>query len=376
MKAEIISVGTELLLGQILNTNQQWLSQKLAENGIDVYYQSVVGDNPERLAEAVRLGMSRSDLVITSGGLGPTVDDITVSSLSTIFPSGYRGTFKNDAGTAPGYLFESAKKIVIALPGPPRELNPMFEYKVVPFLRRRFKPAGIIKTRTLKIAGMAESKVDAKVKSLLKSPPPLTVGIYSKPSIVELKITARAKNERLAEKMIDKADRKISSLLRGHIFGRDSQSLEEVVGNRLAAAGKTIAAAESCTGGLISERLTGIPGSSAYFKGAVIAYSNAVKTSVLGVKPSTIKKFGAVSRQAAREMATGIMRLTGSSYGLSVTGIAGPSGATRDKPVGLVYISLACPVKTICRQLHFRGDREIVRFKASQAALELVRVSL
>jgi len=376
MKAEIICVGTEILLGQILNTNQQWLSQKIAECGICVYYQSTVGDNPKRLAEAVTLGLLRSDIVITSGGLGPTVDDITLSSISSLFPQGFARTFENYVGTAPGYLFEDAQKIVIALPGPPRELNPMFENKVMPFLKRRFKTSGVIRTRTLKVVGLPESKVDIKVRSLLKNPPPLTVGIYSKPSLVELKITAQARNERLAGRMIDKADRKISSLLGGHIFGRDEETLEEVVGRKLTAARKTVAVAESCTGGLISGRFTDIPGSSVYFKGAIIAYSNEIKTSVLGVKSSTIKKFGAVSRQTAGEMAAGVMRLTGASFGLSVTGIAGPSGSTKDKPIGLVYISLAGPRGSACREFRFRGDRNAIRSKASQAALDLIRVSL
>ncbi len=376
MKAEIICVGTEILLGQILNTNQQWLSQKLAECGIGVYYQSTVGDNPERLAEAVGLGLLRSDIVITSGGLGPTVDDITLSSILSLFPQGFVRTFENDVGTAPGYLFENAQKLVIALPGPPRELNPMFENKVAPFLKRRFKGSGVIRTRTLKVAGLPESKVDIKVKSLLKSPPPLTVGIYSKPSLVELKITAQARNERLADRMIDKADKKISSLLGGHIFGRDGETLEEVVGRKLTAARKTVAVAESCTGGLISGRLTDLPGSSVYFKGAVIAYSNEMKISILGVRPSTIRKFGAVSRQTAGEMASGVMRLAGTSYGLSVTGIAGPSGSTKNKPIGLVYVSLAGPGRSVCKEFRFRGNRSAIRSKASQAALDLIRVSL
>jgi nicotinamide-nucleotide amidase len=246
----------------------------------------------------------------------------------------------------------------------------------MPFLKRRFKTSGVIRTRTLKVVGLPESKVDIKVRSLLKNPPPLTVGIYSKPSLVELKITAQARNERLAGRMIDKADRKISSLLGGHIFGRDEETLEEVVGRKLTAARKTVAVAESCTGGLISGRFTDIPGSSVYFKGAIIAYSNEIKTSVLGVKSSTIKKFGAVSRQTAGEMAAGVMRLTGASFGLSVTGIAGPSGSTKDKPIGLVYISLAGPRGSACREFRFRGDRNAIRSKASQAALDLIRVSL
>jgi nicotinamide-nucleotide amidase len=245
MKAEIISIGTEILLGQILNTNQQWLSLKLAELGIDVYYQSTVGDNPDRLARTIRQGLLRSDIVITTGGLGPTVDDITLEAISRALskkliynkkiaakikthfgkqclnmPSGNlrqahipegAKVLENDVGTAPGFIVDEAEKMLVALPGPPRELNPMFERYAMPHLKKKNRSGWIIKIRTINLTGLPESAVDRKVKDLLKSPPPVTVGIYAKPALIELKITAKAKNNKSAKVLIDRIDRKITS---------------------------------------------------------------------------------------------------------------------------------------------------------------------
>jgi nicotinamide-nucleotide amidase len=410
MKAEIISIGTEILLGQILNTNQQWLSQKLAGLGIGVYYHSTVGDNPERLAGAVRAALDRADIVITTGGLGPTVDDISLEAISrtlslkltfnkklackirshfgkqcipmpdenmrqAYIPEGAR-IIANQVGTAPGFIVEKGGKFLIALPGPPRELNPMFERFVAPFLRKRFRSEGILMIRTISITGLPESAVDWKVRDLLKSPPPLTVGIYAKPALIELKIMAKAANDRQAKALLDKADRKISSRLGRYIFGRDDETLEGAVGSGLLRSRKTLAIAESCTGGLIASRITDIPGSSRYFRMGIVAYSDDVKVSLLGVLPFTLKRYGAVSRRTALQMARNIRRIAGSDIGLSVTGIAGPSGAAKNKPVGLVYIALATGEKTICKEFRFRGEREVIKFRTSQAALDLVRVSL
>ncbi|MFA5339634.1 MAG: competence/damage-inducible protein A [Candidatus Omnitrophota bacterium] len=410
MKAEIISIGTEILLGQILNTNQQWLSLKLAELGVDVYYQSTVGDNPERLARAIRQGLLRSDIVITTGGLGPTVDDITLEAISRAMPkklifhraiaSKIKSHFgsqclnmpsgnlrqahipegakvlANNVGTAPGFIVEEAGKMLIALPGPPRELNPMFERYAMPYLRKKAGTDRVIRIRTIKMTGLPESAVDLKVKDLLESPPPVTVGIYAKPALIELKITAKAKNEKAAKTLIDRIDKKITARLKGYVFGRDNETLEGAVGKILAANAKTLAIAESCTGGLISTRITDIPGSSRYFRMGVVAYSNDAKISQLCVSPGTISKYGAVSRQTAVEMAKNIRDISGADIGLSVTGIAGPGGATKAKPVGLVYIALAIPGKTIWKVFRFRGDREMIKFRSSQAALDLLRRSL
>lgn len=410
MKAEIISIGTEILLGQILNTNQQWLSLGLAGLGIDVYYQSTVGDNPQRLAHAIRQGLNRSDIVITTGGLGPTVDDITLDVISRVLskkliyspkiacninshfgrqclkmprgnlrqahiPEGAK-ILENDVGTAPGFIVEESGKILIALPGPPRELNPMFGRFVAPYLKKKTGSDWVIKIRTLSITGLPESAVDSKINDLLKSPPPVTVGIYAKPALIELKIMAKAKNEKAAKILIDKVDRKITARLKDYIFGRDDETLERVVGEKLVKANKTLAIAESCTGGLVSDRITNIPGSSKYFRMGIVVYSNEAKISQLNIPPAVISKYGAVSRQTAIEMAKNIREISGADIGLSVTGIAGPAGATRTKPVGLVYIAVSVSKKIIWKEFHFKGEREIIKFRSSQAALDLIRRSL
>lgn len=410
MKAEIISIGTEILLGQILNTNQQWLSRQLAALGIDVYYQSTVGDNPQRLIQAIRQGLERSDIVITTGGLGPTVDDITLEAIARalsrklVFNQGIlkqiRSHFgkqcanmpkenirqahipegaiilKNEAGTAPGFIVEKDLKTFIALPGPPRELNPMFEHCAVPYFKKKMRSGWTIKTRTINITGLPESVVDSKVKDILHSPPPVTVGIFSHPSLIELKITAKAQNEKEAKALIDKIDKKIAARLKDYIFGRDDETLEEVVGRLLTRSRKTLAIAESCTGGLISSRITDVPGSSRYFKRGEVAYSNEVKVSELKMTPGSLKKYGAVSRQVAAQMAKNVREIAGTDYGLGVTGIAGPSGGTRSKPVGLVYIAVSGPKNTVCRKFNFTGERKIIKFKTSQAALDLLRQCL
>lgn len=376
MKAEIISIGTEILLGQILNTNQQWLSVKLAEMGIGVYHHSTVGDNPERLSSALESGLRRSDIVITTGGLGPTVDDITLNVISRTFPFESPNRVRNSVGTAPGFIYAIGKKLLIALPGPPRELNPMFEQSVAPMLKKKFRNEGVLKVRTIKMTGLSESAADRKVRDLLKGPPPLTVGIYAKPALVELKIMAKAVNERRAKELIDKADSKITSRLGKFIFGRDDETLEGAVGSLLSRARKTLAVAESCTGGLVSSRITDVPGSSAYFRMGVVAYSNDIKSGLLGVRVDTLRKYGAVSRQTAVEMARNVRKSSGADIGLSITGIAGPSGAVKGKPVGLVYIAFSSDGRTFCREFRFRGGREAVKLRSSQAALDLLRVSL
>ncbi|MFA6355528.1 MAG: competence/damage-inducible protein A [Candidatus Omnitrophota bacterium] len=388
MKAEIISIGTEILLGQILNTNQQWLSQELAGIGIGVYFHSTIGDNPGRLANAIKTGLERSDIVITTGGLGPTVDDITLETIASALSLGLKldkrqahipegaKVIDNGIGTAPGFIVDKGGKLLIALPGPPRELNPMFERTVAPLLKKRYGSEGILKIRTIRMTGLGEEAVDRRVKDLLKCPPPLTVGIYAKPALIELKIMAKAKDDKQAKALIDKADAKITARLGKYIFGRDNETLEGAVGSGLLRSRRTLAVAESCTGGLIASRITDVPGSSKYFRLGIVAYSNAAKIKFLGVCPGTLAKFGAVSRQTAIEMAKNVRMAACADIGLSVTGIAGPSGATKDKPVGLVYIALAGKNKSYCREFRFRGEREVIKFRTSQAALDLLRVSL
>ncbi len=373
MTAEIISIGTELLLGHIINTNTAFLSQKLAEIGIDVYHTSVVGDNPSRLTQAIKQAVHRSDIVITTGGLGPTVDDITVGTIVELIGKKDVKWIGNKVGTAPGLIADYRGKVIICLPGPPRELEPMFINDICPYLNKGYKKNWVIKSRTIKITGLPESFVNNKARDFLKLGPPTTVGIYAKLGQVELKIMSKAKNEKDAAREIGKIEKKIVARLGDHIFGYDDETFEGVVAKLLTKRNKTISIAESCTGGLVSNRLTNISGSSNYFIMGLAAYSNEIKENILCVDPKILKKYGAVSKQVASQMAIGIKFIAGTDIGIGITGIAGPTGGTKLKPVGLVYIALAIRDKLITRELRFRGSREDIKFQASQVTLDLLR---
>ena len=409
MKAEIISIGTELLLGHIVNTNAAFLSRRLAENGIDLYFQSAIGDNPFRLAESVKKALARSDLVITTGGLGPTVDDITVETVAKLadkklvlnkiilkdlknyfrlkgirlppdsirqahLPEGAR-YIRNKVGTAPGLIIEHDKKIIACLPGPPRELGPIFE-KMLPFLKKRSGRQHVIQSLNIKTTGLAESQVNAKIKDILKLPPPTTVGIYAGLGEVDVRITTKTPSKKEASINITKLKLMTQRQLEPYIFGYDDEELEEAVGKMMLRDKITIAVAESCTGGLLSSRLTDVSGSSEYLLMSVVAYSNAAKTKLLGVSKEIIARHGAVSKEVALAMAHGIRQLAGSSIGISITGIAGPTGGTKKKPVGLVYIALVKDKKTAVKEFRFTGSRQEIKFQASQVALNLIRTNL
>lgn len=376
MKAEIINIGTELLLGHIVNTNAAYLSQKLAELGIDVYHQSTVGDNPSRLIESIRKASQRSDIVIMTGGLGPTVDDITVETLSNLTRKVYPKQICNKVGSAPGLMTEYEGSLIICLPGPPRELEPMFENDIAPILKKKFKSSWLIKSRTMRTTGLAESKVNQILKDILKLKPPTTVGIYAKLGEVYLNITAKAQNAAKAQIEIQKLEKKIRAKLKDHIFGYDKDTLESSVAKLLTGKKLTIATAESCTGGLLAHRLTNISGASAYFTMGVAAYANEVKVNILGVREELIKKEGAVSGKVAQEMASGIRLLAGTDIGISITGVAGPKGGTGAKPVGLVYIALDTDKERIVKEFRFKGSREEIKFQATQAALNLIRQNI
>jgi nicotinamide-nucleotide amidase len=407
MKAEIISIGTELLLGQIVNTNAAYLAQKLASLGVDLYYQSTVGDNPQRLSESIRKALGRSDIVILSGGLGPTVDDITAATvartigqplvlnksaldgLKSFFkfrkiniPAGNdrqayipRGSrpLRNRVGTAPGIIIEIKNRSIICLPGPPRELCPMFEESVAPYIVKRSGMSEVFVTRTIKTVGVPEAKVNRAVKDLLELPPPTTVGIYAKLREVHLVVMAKAKNRKIADRAIAGIENKIRARLGRVIFGYDDDTLESAVGAILIKKKMTIAVAESCTGGLISSRLTDVSGSSKYFIRGAVPYSNDVKVKYVGVSKDSLKKYGAVSRQVALELARGIRNVMGVDIGLGVTGIAGPDGGTVKKPVGLVYVALAKEGRSAVKEFRFSGSRQDVKWHSSQAALDMIR---
>lgn len=407
MKAEIISVGTELLLGQIVDTNAAYLSKLLPQFGIDLHYRVTVGDNESRLTDALKLALGRSDIVFTIGGLGPTKDDLTKETVAKVVgdemtlheesAAKMRAFFAsrgiempesnlkqalmpvrgrvlvNPLGTAPGAAFETDGKVVIVLPGPPREFIEMVNAQVIPYLRERIgEGAAVIRSRVLKIAKLGESSVAEMVGDLLDGANP-TVAPLASPGEVHLRITAKAESAAQAEAMIDEMDRKLVAVLGNSVFGRDDGTLESVVVRALIEKGLTLALAESCTGGLIGSRITDISGSSAAFIAGFVTYSNQAKKELLGVDEQLLGEYGAVSEQVARAMAEGARRVTGADIAISVTGIAGPTGGTAAKPVGLVYMALSAAGKTIAFEHRFSGSRIDIKQRASQAALNMLR---
>jgi len=407
MKAEIIAIGTELLLGHTVNTNASYISKKMSGLGIDVYYHSTVGDNVERLSGLVQKALSRSDIIFTTGGLGPTVDDITIRTVSKaigkelVFDKHVAGEikeyfirqrlptpkdslrqafiprgcmwFENTVGTAPGLIIPHKGKKIICLPGPPGELQPIMEKYIVPHLKKTLTKKEIIHSKSIRLIGLPEAAINAKVKDLLTLGGSATVGIYVHLGEAELKITAKAKSEKACKANIEKIESKIRKRLGKFIYGIDDETLESAVGKLLLKFRKTLGIAESCTGGLISSRVTNVSGSSEYFKMGLIAYSNDAKISELGVSPKLLRTAGAVSSAAAASMAKGIKRIAGTHMGLAVTGIAGPRDGTNKKPVGLVYMALATPGKLFSKKFYFRGKRTDIKHLASQAALNLIR---
>lgn len=407
MQAELVIIGTELLLGEIVDTNAQFLAQRLSEYGINLYYKSTVGDNWLRIVETLSRALSRSDIVIISGGLGPTDDDLTRAAvaavtnrplvldekaLSTIeayfrhrygegqMPSNNRKQaylpqgahiMPNTRGTAPGFILEHNGRAIAALPGVPVEMEAMFEGSLLPYLQEKYDREVIV-TRNLSFTGIGESALEELVKDIIASQSNPTIAPYASQGAVRIRLTARASFEDEAEALIEPVAREIASRTAEYLYSTSGQSLEEVIGECLRSQGRTLAVAESCTGGMVGHRITNIPGSSEYFLRGYIVYSNEAKISDLGVNEDTIKQYGAVSPQTAREMAEGVRRKAGTDFGVAITGIAGPGGGTPEKPVGLVYISLASPGDTIVERHQFTGSREQIKQRSAQAALTLL----
>ena len=408
MNAEIVSVGTELLLGQIVDTDAVFLAKMLSNLGISIYHRTTVGDNPERLRETLVLAFSRADLVITVGGLGPTQDDLTKEMVAEVLgdtfvedaahtkwlndraalrgwgnlppsfakqalvPVHGRG-IPNPQGTALGALFEKDGKIAICLPGPPNELIPMTNQSVEPYLSEKTSGSrSVIQSRTLRIAGMGESVVEEKAKDLMASDNP-TVAPYAKTSEVHLRITARATTPEAAEALIAPREAALRERLGDVVYGVDDETLEGAVIGLLKLLGQRIAVAESCTGGLICKRLTDVPDASHVFEIGLITYGNDMKVKYLGVPEDVIMRTGAVSPETAQAMARGAMRAGQAELGISVTGIAGPGGGSDAKPVGTVHIGLAWDGGVVSEHHHILGSRADVAYRASQNALALVR---
>ncbi len=410
MKAEIISIGTELLLGHNIDTNSAYIANSLSRIGIDIFYHTTVGDNKERLAGAIKDALSRADIVITIGGLGPTVDDITIGTIASllkrdlVFKKGILDSiktyfkkkglklpkdaikqaliprnaiwFKNDVGTAPGIIIKEEKHQIIALPGPPRELRPIMARDIIPHLKKaRLHPA-TIGSKSLRIIGMPEAKVNEKVKDLLKLSGHTTVGIYTHLGEVELKITAKAENEKTRDKYIKKIEHKIRQRLGTLIYGVDNETLNDTVGALLLKKKKSIAIAESCTGGLISDLITNTSGSSKYFIMGIVAYNDSVKINSLNIKKDIIKKSGAVSKEVARQMADNIRDIAKTDIGIGITGIAGPKGGSKKKPVGLVFIAISTKKKKLVKEFRFLGARQEIKLQTANEALNLLRLNI
>lgn len=406
MTVELICVGTELLLGNIVNTNAAYLAEKCAGLGLSCYFQTVVGDNEERLTMVLKTAVERSDIVILSGGLGPTEDDLTKETAAKVCgkklvlhePSqqaiknyfeekGIEPTdnnwkqamlpegcivLDNHNGTAPGVIMETESAKVILLPGPPGELCPMFEESVEPYLCGL--TAQVICSQTVKICGVGESKVETMVKDLIDVQTNPTIATYAKTGEVHIRVTAGAEDKKAAMKLIKPVVKELKNRFGNDIYTTEEDvTLEKAVVDLLQANDLTVTCAESCTGGLLSARLINVPGVSDMYKSGIVTYSNKAKRRFLGVKKSTLQKHGAVSEQTAEEMAKGAALLTKADVSVAVTGIAGPDGGTEEKPVGLVYI--ACNVKgnVTIKKYRFSGNRSKVRESTVSAALALMR---
>lgn len=410
--AEILCVGTELLLGEVINTNAAYLSLRLAELGISVYHQSVVGDNPGRLSEELRASLGRADLVILTGGLGPTCDDLTKETAASLFgldmvmdekalndikkyftktgrvmsennakqalvPYGCHVLY-NDWGTAPGMAIEGkegifADKTAILLPGPPREMRNMFEARVKPYLAAR--SGKVIVSQNIHLIGIGESAAESVLRPLIDESENPTLAPYAKDGEVRFRVTALAESEdRGAEMCRALVERVRDSEVGKYIYGVDVGSMEQAVADALAADRETVATAESCTGGLIAKRLTDIAGVSKVFVGGAVTYANEAKEKMLGVSHESLRDYGAVSEQVATEMARGIRAALGSDFGIATTGIAGPDGGTEEKPVGTVYIAVSSPYGDRVKRLSLSPmrDREYIRTVSATNALSLV----
>lgn len=405
MNVEIISVGTEILLGDIVNSDAQILSKELANLGFNVLYHTVVGDNENRLLDCLNIAKKRADIIITTGGLGPTYDDLTKEIIAKSFnkelvydKKAYAHieeyfkkidkkitenqikqamlpkdstVFYNDWGTAPGCGFKEQENYVLMLPGPPRECEPMFTQRAIPFLSNLINDT--IHSKSLKIIGLGEAEVEQILQKQMINAKNPSIAPYAKNGECLVRITAKAHDIDTAQKMIEPIENDIKNQIGEYIYGTDSDTLEKVVIQKLIDKNLTISCAESCTGGLLSKRITDVSGVSSVFKGSVCSYANEIKQNVLGVSKNTLENFGAVSEQTAREMAFGVSKLLNTDIGISITGVAGPSGGTEEKPLGLVYICMYYNNEYKILKLNGYRNRNHTRQKSAGLALDLIR---
>ena len=404
--AEIITIGTELLLGQLVDTNTATIAKALADVGVDVYRESSVGDNAERIAAAIREAHRRADIAICAGGLGPTVDDMTREAVAAatgrplvlhepslryiegrfaqhgwkmaennrqqaLVPDG-ASVLDNPHGSAPGFVVDDGSKVTVALPGPPHELRPMLEEHAIPWVVARFGLKSRIVTRVLRTLGIGESDLDARIADLFRESKNPSIAVLARPGFVDVKITAKASDGAEAAAMIAQLEERLRARLGDAIYATDGGTLEASIGDALRRRGWSIGAGESCTGGIIGAMIASVPGASDYFRGAVIAYSDKAKSDLLDVDPALIARHGAVSGEVAEAMARGARDRLHSTIAVSTTGIAGPGGASPDKPVGLVFVALADQNGHVkAHRMTFPGDRHIVQRRAAIAALAM-----
>lgn len=408
MIVELISVGTEILMGNIINTNAAYLSEQCVQLGLSVYHEITVGDNKKRLMEVIKTAIKRADILILSGGLGPTKDDLTKETLAetlekklvedqhtkeriqkyfenrediSVIPKNnwkqaqiIEGCYvlDNDNGTAPGLIVEKENIRVILLPGPPNELIPMFENQVIPYLRKLCKET--IYSRMVKVCGIGESAVEMKLVDLIEEQSNPTIATYAKTGEVHIRVSALAKSEQDAKEIMKPVLTKIMRKLSGHIYSmKEQETLEEHVVSLLKKYDLTLAAAESLTGGLFCSKIVNVPGASFVLKGGFVTYSNKAKRKMLGVKKATLAKYTAVSKEVAEEMAKGAAAEMGADIAVSMTGIAGPDGGTEEQPVGLVFIACLAKGKVTVKKYQFKGNRQKIRENAVISALDLVR---
>ncbi len=407
---EIIATGSELLSGKGLNTNAAWLSREFTRRGFQVIRHQTLGDEKGPLVDSVRLALAEADVLVLTGGLGPTLDDITREVLTEATGIALRfdeeaaeqirerfralgkvmpelnlvqaqvpeqgGWLSNPHGTAPGLWFDLGSKLAVALPGPPRELIPMVDTLLWPLLERRFAMTRKLLARSLRVAGFGESNVEEVIRPLVQSSPELTYSILAQPGLVEVTLSRWADRETESDTKLDEVFSRMVERLGPVVYTTEGLSLEEVIGQMLRERHATAVTAESCTGGLIAESLTRVSGSSEYFLGAIVAYSNALKIALLGVEPALIEAQGAVSAPVARAMAEGARKRTGADYAISVTGIAGPTGGSEEKPVGCVFIGVSGPEKTVAEKFQFFGSREAIRERSRVVALNQLRLMM
>lgn len=406
--AEVLATGSELTLGRIANTNAQWLSQRLLDLGFDVRFHTAVGDRMRDLAEALRTALARCDLVVVTGGLGPTRDDLTRAVVTRVtgtrmatdeaalaairermarfkmtmtasnarqalVPRGAE-VLPNPAGMAPGFALRLGRRWMVGLPGVPREMRAIFDAHAAPFLATRFRlPA--IETADLVIAGLPESTVDDRLGALSDPHANPAVGILIRDGAIVVRIRSEARTRNGARARLERVARRIRRLFGGHFVGEGEATLESAVVAALAQRGWTLAVAESCTGGLVAHRLTQVPGVSEWLRGGVVAYAPAVKRRLLGVPARLIARHGIVSREVALAMAEGVARRLGADVGAGVTGVAGPTGGTPETPVGTVDLAVWVRGRSIHERRQFPGDRSDVKARAARALLEMIRTA-